>query len=324
MNAFTANSWFDLLHWYSQNGIDISTDISEITENRINSGLKRNLVHFGTDDNAEKYILKQYGPNKISKRDYYILEKKILNSGLDFMPELCTSDDLHQVLVIKFLEDKNSEITRLMLNIMENMRRTTQSTEHWHIDLRSFLQSLGESLRKLHDLNQESLNVNLRDRFNWANVPGLSCDFYKEYLEALYILQNEPPENMRFCHGDLKMENMKWSGEKVLLIDYEMAHYSSPYFDFALVFKILIKEFFPSNVRSIPFFENSQSAERYKLLKLGMSLFFEGYNEGREYKIKPELLRSSLIIVFVEFINDKHFFENIDTILNMYGNDERS
>lgn len=253
----------------------------------------RNLVFEFLVDNKQ-YIFKQFGPDLIKKKPFFISETLILNQEFNYTPQKVFQDDLNNIIITEKLVEYEDFGTTLRI-LFEKYKDAK---------IKLLLKSLAAKLREIHSVLtiSGSQQTSKYSKSSWTHFFINRPEF-----ESLYIDFIASWKESGLVHYDLKSNNILLSeAEGLKIIDWEMSEIGDSYYDLCSVVCMIYLTLIG------PFFLSFRLPYNYREMKKFVDYFLNEYTDT----IDRRKLINSFKIYNYDFYSKEYYFQNIDILLS--------
>jgi thiamine kinase-like enzyme len=253
----------------------------------------RNLVfEFLVDNN--QYIFKQFGPDLIKKRPFFISEILILNQEFDYTPQKVFQDELNNIVITEKLVayENFSSTLRTLFNNYKDVR------------IKLLLKTLALKLREIHSVVTvvDNQQISKYSKTSWRHFFIDNPEFESIYIEFISFWKASG-----LVHYDLKSDNVLVSEvEGIKIIDWEMSEIGDCFYDLCSVVRMIYLTLIG------PYFLNFRLPYNYREMKKFVDYFLDEYSDT----INRTKLINSFKIYNYDLYNKDYYFSNIDTLLS--------
>ncbi|MGI9465092.1 MAG: phosphotransferase [Aestuariivirgaceae bacterium] len=191
---------------------------------------------FTVEDNGRKYVVRfgeDFPFHHVSRDNEHMASAAAFEAG--FAPEMVYAGD--GVMVLRFIEGKTYDDG----DVRKNIERVADLARRFHTEMPAYVSGPGRLFWPFHVVRDYAKTLEKGGSRMMPEVPG-----YLELSAELEAVQ--PPLPLIYSHNDLLPANFIDDGDRIWLIDYEYAAYSTAMFDLA-------------GIASNALFEPSQDAE---------------------------------------------------------------
>ncbi len=176
---------------------------------------------FTVEDNGRKYVVRfgeDFPVHHVSRENERMASAAAFKAG--FAPEMVYANE--GVMVLRFIEGRTYDAS----DVRKNVERVADLARRFHHEMPDYVSGPGRLFWPFHVVRDYAKTLKAGNSRMVPEVPG-----YLELSAELEAVQ--PPLPLIYSHNDLLPANFIDDGDKIWLIDYEYAAYSTAMFDLA-------------------------------------------------------------------------------------------
>jgi thiamine kinase-like enzyme len=177
--------------------------------------------NFTVEDGGNKYVVRfgeDFPVHHVSRENEIMVSRAAAAAG--FAPQLVFTEP--GVMVVQFLDGHTYEAE----DVCANIKRITDLTLQFHTEMPRHVSGPARMFHVFHVIRDYARTLEAGK--------SRMCDALPDYLKLADELEAvQPPLHIVFAHNDLLPANFIDDGQKIWLIDFEYAAFSTPMFDLA-------------------------------------------------------------------------------------------